>query len=403
MWIQREIESTLKDLAQKRPALVLTGCRQAGKTSLLRHVFPKAQYISLDLPLEAAQAEENSMAFLAKHKTPLILDEVQYAPGILPYLKNSIDRKRNLKGRYLITGSQKFPLMAQVTESLAGRSAVLDCLSLSALEGERAWKKPFEGEMLWKWIWQGGYPELHKEDLKPQRYYADYLVTYLERDVRQLIQVRSLRDFERFLRLAATRTGQLLSLNGMAGDIGVSVNTLKSWLSVLESSNIVYLLEPYYQNLGKRLVKTPKLYFLDTGLAAFLAGFDSQSSLQKSTLAGAFFETHALGQILRYFSNRGERPGLYFYRDHEGNEVDFVIPQGEALHLLECKLTASPKNHKRRPKGFEILHKKLGEKNILTQVILSPLRENISFSNRFYLNSTVELDSVLAQGKHIPH
>lgn len=177
------------------------------------------------------------------------------------------------------------------------------------------------------WIWKGGYPELVAKELPPRRFYADYVATYLERDVRQAVQVRNLRDFDRFLRLCALRTGQQLSMSGQAGDTGVSPNTIRSWLSVLEASNIVMLVEPYYRNLGKRLVKTPKLYFLDTGLACFLCGLDSPETLRGSGLLGPLFETLVFGQIVRLFDNKGEPKGIYFYRDHHGKEVDFVTPR----------------------------------------------------------------------------
>ena len=213
--------------------------------------------------------------------------------------------------------------------------AVAELSSLSLQELEQASGKRAEGEQLLRWILAGGYPEVQATIADPERFFADYLVTYLERDVRQALQVRNLRDFDRFMRLVAGRTGQLLSMNSVASDIGVTPSTVKSWLSVLEASNIILLLEPYYQNLGKRIVKTPKLYFLDTGLACFLAGIHTVEALRQSSLLGALFETLALGQMVRAYTNQGRRPVLYFYRDHEGHEVDFVIPVGEKLKLLE--------------------------------------------------------------------
>ncbi len=269
--------------------------------------------------------------------------------------------------------------MEQISESLAGRCAVLECHSLAAIEYERWSQESLIGDRLWTWIFQVGYPEIHAKNLDPQRFYADYLVTYLERDIRQILQVKNLRDFDRFLRLCALRTGQLLSYHSMAGDIGVSPNTIKSWISVLESSNIIYLLEPYFQNLGKRIVKTPKLYFMDTGLAAFLVGFRNEKDLKGSPLQGAFFETHALGQILRYFSNRGKRPGVYFYRDHYRHEVDFVIAISAALKLIECKL--NPQNP-RKIKGFEEILKLIGPERCFLEISSQPnVVPNISINN----------------------
>jgi len=294
MWISRDIESTLTEVARERPALILTGSRQAGKTSLLQRVFPAYGYVTLDVPRTAELAEESGEQFLRDHLAPLIIDEVQYAPRLLRWLKPAIDGRREETGLYCLTGSQKFSLMQGVTESLAGRVAVLDLHSLSAVELERFSGRTAEGGELLEWIVAGGYPELHARGLPPERFYADYLSTYLERDVRQVLQVRNLRDFDRFLRLAAVRSGQLLSYNAFATDLGVSPNTVKSWLSVLEASNVVCLIEPYYRNLGKRIVKSPKLYFTDTGLACYLAGIRSSRDLRGSGLLGAFFETHAL-------------------------------------------------------------------------------------------------------------
>lgn len=392
MWISREIETTLLKINQERPALILTGARQTGKTSLLQKVFPQYNYVTLDIPLEAAQAEESGEQFLQNHPCPLIIDEVQYAPKLLRYIKAKIDSQRNLNGQFLLTGSQKFELMEKITESLAGRVAILLCYSLSCLEYEKSSGKKIEGNTLWEWIWKGGYPELHAKDLSPQRFFSDYLVTYLERDVRQIVQVKNLRDFDRFLRLCAVRTGQLLSLSSLASDIGVSPLTIKSWLNVLESSNIIYLLEPYYQNLGKRLVKTPKLYFLDTGLASFLAGFKTEKDLQESPLKGAFFETHVLGQILRFYQNRGETPSLYFYRDHFGHEVDFLIPIGNRFKLIECKSQDFPSPE---VGGFKEIEKTIGTDRILIQTLITPARGSRKISANFFINDSVNLENIL--------
>jgi predicted AAA+ superfamily ATPase len=371
MWIEREIEHTLVHLGQQRPVVLLTGARQTGKTSLLKKLFPSYGYVSLDLPRLAEEAEESGSLFLEKYPPPTIIDEIQYAPQLFRYLKHTIDLRRQETGLYFLTGSQKFSLMQGVSESLAGRVAVVELSSLSLQELEQASGKRAEGEQLLRWILAGGYPEVQAQSLDPERFFADYLVTYLERDVRQALQVRNLRDFDRFMRLVAGRTGQLLSMNSVASDIGVTPSTVKSWLSVLEASNIILLLEPYYQNLGKRIVKTPKLYFLDTGLACFLAGIHTVEALRQSSLLGALFETLALGQIVRAYANQGRRPVLYFYRDHEGHEVDFVIPVGEKLKLLECKWAETPTL---QTKGFSEMEKRLGPDRILGKTILTPIR-----------------------------
>ncbi|MCG8557578.1 MAG: ATP-binding protein, partial [Proteobacteria bacterium] len=350
-WITREIRSTLEALSRQKPVLLLTGCRQSGKTSLLERAFSDCGFVSLDLPATAEQADNSGEQFLATHPPPHIIDEVQYAPRLFRYLKHAVDRRRDVPGQYLLTGSQKFPLMAGVSESLAGRVVVLELHPLSLREIETARGDEIDRSQLLQLMFVGGYPELHAKHLEPQRFYSDYIATYLERDVRQALQVRSLRDFDRFLRLCAARSGQLLSMNSLASDVGVSSNTVRSWLSVLEASGIVMLLAPYYRNLGKRLVKTPKLYFLDTGLACSLLGVRRAADLAASALLGPMFETLVLGQIVRWFTNRGLSPNVYFYRDHYGVEVDFVIPVADRLKLIECKWSETPGI----PKGFEQL------------------------------------------------
>ncbi len=371
MWIDREIISLAGRVQLERPAILLTGSRQVGKTSLLEHAFPAYGYVSLDLPAVAEQADSSGSDFLRRYPPPVIIDEVQYAPGLFRYLKAEIEQHQDSHGQFLLTGSQKFTLMEKVTESLAGRVAVIEMFSLSLREIERFTGEPISRDRLCEWMFRGGYPELVAKGLDPRRFYADYVATYLERDVRQALAVRNLRDFDRFLRLCAVRTGQLLSMNSLAADVGVAVNTIKGWLSVLEASGVVMLVEPYYRNLGKRLVKTPKLYFADTGLACFLAGIDSPQTLRASAMLGALFETLALGQLVRHYANRGDPTRIYFYRDHQGNEVDFVIPVGEKLHLFECKWAETPDP---QPRGFVTLAKLLPEGHILSRTLLTPDR-----------------------------
>jgi len=389
MWIAREIAPRLRALARERPVLVLTGPRQTGKTSLLRRLFPRHGYASLDLPLDAAEAADSGEAFLARHPAPLIVDEIQYAPALLRHIKARVDAEHARAGRYVVTGSQKFGLMQGVTESLAGRAAVVTLHSLSLAELERWSGERAEGERLLEWCRAGGYPEVHARGLDPARFFADYVATYLERDVRQALEVRSLRDFERFLRLLALRSGQLLSLASVASDVGVSPNTAKSWLAVLEASNVIFLLEPYYRNLGKRIVKAPKLYFLDTGLLCFLAGLRSARELRASGLLGAIFETLALGQWLRSRANRGLDPDIYYYRDHHGHEVDFVVPAGEKLHLIECKWSASAAQ---LPRGFAEIERLVGAANVLSRTLVTPSRTHRALrGGALRLSSCVEI------------
>ncbi|HPI13406.1 MAG: ATP-binding protein [Spirochaetota bacterium] len=390
MWIERDIERYLREVSGERPACILTGGRQTGKTSLLLRLFPDIQYVSLDIPSLAGEAEESGESFLKRLSPPLIIDEVQYAPGIFRYLKADIDANRKHRRRFLLTGSQKFSLMQGVTESLAGRVSVVELYTLSAGELERWSQTRADPSVLLRWMFAGGYPELHAGSLDPQRYYGDLVATYLERDVRQALQVKNLRDYDRFLRLAAVRTGQLLSMNSFASDLGISPNTVKSWLSVLEASGIVWLLEPYYGNLSKRIVKSPKLYFTDTGLAAYLAGFQSEEDLAQSPLLGAFFETHVLGQMVRKYANRCRRPAIYYFRDHHGHEVDFIVPVGGRLKLYECKWSEDPSAD---VPSFAVIEKAVGAKNIISRSIITPGR-NPRRKGAVLIEDSVEIPSL---------
>lgn len=389
MWIGREIQQCLALLAGQRPAVVLTGSRQSGKTSLLTRVFPQHRYVSLDIPAVAEAAELSGEAFLSQHAPPVIIDEIQYAPALLRHIKADIDRHREQNGRFLLTGSQKFSLMQGVTESLAGRAAVVELHSLSAREIERWSHRAIDRERLLQHLLAGGFPELVAAGLDPSRFYGDYVATYLERDVRSVLQVRNLRDYDRFLRLCATRTGQLLSYSSLAADLGLSPNTVKGWMSVLEASGVVYLLEPYYRNLGKRIVKTPKLYFLDTGLACYLAGLRRVEDLRASALLGPLFETHVLGQILRHAANSGRPADIYFYRDHYGHEVDFLIPRGDRFELVECKWAETPAaSHA----GFDEIVRLVGPGRVLAKTIVTPERGKRRLANDIVVADSVALD-----------
>lgn len=375
MWIARKYQETLKDLFGQFPVVVLTGGRQVGKTSLVRKVFPRASYVSLDIPSRAAQAEQDPEAFLSEHPEPLIIDEVQYAPSLFRNLKVRVDSKKR-PGRFLLTGSQHFLLMQGVSESLAGRCGVLNMYNLSAAE---LGGKFVEDEYLFK----GGYPELYaRPEIDPHFWHAAYLATYLERDVRNILNVGSLRDFDRFLRAVAARTAQSLSYANIARDVGVAPNTAKKWISVLEASGQIVLLEPYYKNLGKRLVKSPKLYLADTGLAAFLMGFDNFTSLAKHPAIGALWETHVVMQVVRHFSSRGKRVPLWFWRTAGGEEVDLLIEQGGRYVAVEAKYAEQPGIGS--CKGIEALERMYGEGSVARGLIASrtdhkhPLTKKVS-------------------------
>jgi hypothetical protein len=320
--------------------LLLTGARQAGKTSLLQHTFPGAAFVSLDLPSAAEQAEQSPGELLAKHDEPFLIDEVQYAPGLFRFLKAMIDRDRHRMGRFLMTGSQKFALMRSVSESLAGRCVVMELETLSAAELRATLGKRMPSAV--EVIWRGGFPELYRNpDIDARVFYSSYVATYLERDVRLSLRISSLRDFERFLRACALRSAQLVNFSDLGRDVGVAASTVRDWLAVLESSNEVVLLEPYFSNLGKRMIKTPKLYLRDTGLLSFLLGIDSPGAMRSSPFMGAIWETFVLNEILRTKAASGSAAGIYFWRDAHGTEVDFVIEQAGRLRLIEAKWAES--------------------------------------------------------------
>ncbi len=345
MWIDRQIAGELRRLASSFPALVLVGPRQVGKTALLERAFGDYAYVPLDLAGHAEMAETRPEEFLRRYPPPVVLDEVQYAPAFFRYLKTAIDARRGENGLFVLSGSQNYLLMQAVTESLAGRAAILPFLGLSGAE----WAAVEELRTAHSWpefLWRGGYPALWAElaaSPSRDRWYQGYLATYLERDVRSLLNVGSLRDFERFLRAAAARTAQTLNMSELGRDVGLATSTVKQWLSVLQASGQVLLLEPYYRSLGKRLAKSPKLYFADTGLAAFLMGFGSADALWRSTSAGPLYENYVVGQWLRWRDWSEPSATLWYWRDQPGNEVDLLIERNGRLHAIECKLAEQPR------------------------------------------------------------
>lgn len=363
MWIERKYSPTVLRMARQFPAVLVTGPRQVGKTSLLKHLYPKYQYVSFDVPSLARQAEETPEEFLSSIQGPVILDEIQYVPSIFRHLKVRIDRNRS-PGRFLLTGSQTFPLMQGVSESLAGRCGIIDLHSLSFDEAKTSHPDFLDGD----YVVRGGFPELYSGSIqKTSDWYASYVATYLERDVRNLKNVGDLRDFERFLRATAIRSGQILSYSELARDIGIAPNTAKQWLSVLVASGQIFMLEPYHRSLGKRLVKSPKLYFVDTGLLCYLVGLDNWQSLNRSPFSGAVWETHVLGQVIRHFHAKGEKPPLWFWRTGAGDEVDLLVEIGGRFIAIECKSTENPSSDDL--KGFRAIQRFYGEKVLIKGVI----------------------------------
>ncbi len=369
MWIKRDISYQIQALSQKKQVILLTGPRQTGKSSLFKRLFPTMKYISLDRPSTAYRAEYSGEEFLKEFSEPVIIDEVQNAPSLFKHIKYIVDQDK--KRRFFLTGSQKFQLMAKVSESLAGRVALLELHSLSNTELNQHFQK--KNTNLIERIFKGGYPEIWAGPFNVDDFFSNYISTYIQKDIRQIINVRSLYDFERFMGLLASHAGQLLNYNNLSSDLGLSAVTIKSWVSVLEASNIIYILKPFYKNLGKRLIKTPKLYFTDSGLLCHLMGFRHVTELKHSNLLGALFENFVLGQMVRTESNKGKKMNLFFYRDQWGLEVDFVQPVGEKFKLYECKWASQPKTNL---KSFAKIESLIGKKKIISKNIFSSAKES---------------------------
>ena len=338
MWIVRDIEPRLRRSAQTRPVVVLTGARQTGKTSTFRRLFPDYEFVTLDLPTEAEQAEKEPQSFLRRHPSPVIIDEVQYAPGLFRYLKVAIDAGRRRNGQFLLTGSQKFTLMKSVSESLAGRADIVELETLSLAEIRRALPETTPESA----IVRGGFPELHANpSIDHVAFYNSYLATYLERDVRTLANVGNLRDFERFLRACALRSANLLNKADLARDVGISPTTANHWLSTLEASGQVVLLEPWFSNRTKSIVKSPKLYLADSGLLCALLNIRSEEALYQAPAAGAIWETFVFAQLRERERRAGNVSSVFFWRDRT-REVDFLVEVGGLLELFEAKWTEVP-------------------------------------------------------------
>ena len=338
MWVHREIEPLLLERAATRPVVVLTGARQTGKTSLVRRLFPDHAFVTLDLPSEAEQAERDPAAFLRRHPPPVILDEVQYAPALFRYLKIAVDRDRERPGAFLLTGSQPLHLMRLVSDSLAGRASVNELEPLTFAEARAAHPALTVEEFLIR----GGFPELYQNlRIDARKFLRSCLLTYLERDLRQFLRVVDLRDHERFLRAAALRSGGLLNRADLARDIGISGSTAAAWLSALEASHQIVLLEPWFSNRTKTLVKQPKLYLRDAGLAAFLCGVHTPDDLDGSPLAGPLWETLVCAELRRSQTNRRGGWNFCFYRDRS-READFLFHRAGTFRLADAKWAEHP-------------------------------------------------------------
>jgi len=334
----RTLAKVVVEASRAFPAVVLTGPRRAGKTTLLKQLFPKATYVLLEDPDLQARARSDPRGLLDDLTPPVVFDEIQNVPELFGYVRTKIDARSRMKGQWLFTGSQEAPLMHGVVESMAGRAAVLQLLPFSLNEVARV-------NLL-----HGGYPEVVTRPAARALWFSSYIQTYLERDVRAITNVRDLATFRRFLALVASRHGQVLNKSDLAAPLGVSIPTIGEWLRVLEITGQVILVPPYFENFGKRLVKSPKIYMGDSGMACHLLGIDSAAELERSPFLGALFEGFVASEILKSQVNRGGRKELYFFRDAEGLEVDFLLPHGQGgLWMVECKAAKTVQPAMARP------------------------------------------------------
>ena len=380
--LDRSLKNVIEDLSQAFPVLLVTGARQIGKTTLLKSCANDTRsYVTLDDLEERALAKNDPNLFMQTHKPPIIIDEIQYAPELFSYIKIHVDETQHV-GDFWLTGSQRFHLMEGITESLAGRVAVVDMLGLSAKEisGHADGSTPFIPTTEWiskardnqsydsnldnifEKIWRGSFPKMITDEGKYRDiFFKSYVQTYIERDVKSILGIGNELSFYKFVRAAAARTGQLLNYSELARDVDIDQKTAKAWLSILAASGLVYLLEPYYNNVTKRIIKTPKMYFLDTGLCAFLTGWDSPKNLSYGAMSGAIFETYVFGEILKSYWHNGKTPNIYFYRDADQREIDFLIEQNGMLYPIEVKKTATPALTATKHFGaLNSLHKEIG-------------------------------------------
>lgn len=336
MIIDRVIEPTLKDLASKYPVVTITGPRQSGKTTLCRKTFPQYEYVSFENPDIRQFATTDPRGFLANYNTGAIFDEIQRVPDLPSYIQGIVDESKE-NGLFILTGSQQFEVMSSITQSLAGRTALLRLLPFSISEVS-VYNISLNNDRL---MLTGFYPRIYDAGLNPTQALGDYFETYVERDLRHLILVKDLSSFERFVRLCAGRCGQLLNLHSLANDAGISHTTAKNWITILEASYVVFLLQPWYRNISKRLVKAPKLYFYDVGLASYLLGIENEMHISRHPLRGNLFENLVVMEALKYRFNRGKRSNLSFYRDSNGNEVDLIFEIGPDIFPVEIKAGAT--------------------------------------------------------------
>jgi predicted AAA+ superfamily ATPase len=338
--IQRLAAPTLIHLAQHYPIVVLTGPRQAGKSTLAKAIFSEKPYVSLEDLDEREYAQTDPRGFLNRYPQGAVIDEVQRCPDLLSYLQTKVDSVKQM-GMFILTGSAQLTLLSAISQSLAGRAAILNLLPFSIQELETGKILPSTLEDV---LFQGSYPPIFDRHLNPTDWYSDYVQTYVERDVRQILRIQDLGSFQRFLKLCAGRSGQLLNLTSLGNDCGISHSTAGEWINILEATYLVFRLQPYYKNFSKRLVKSPKLYFYDTGLLCTLLGIQSSDQLLSHSMRGAIFEGWVISETLKRRLNQHKPSNIYFWRDHKGLEVDLLIEQGETILPIEIKSGATIAN-----------------------------------------------------------
>ena len=338
-YIPRKISEIVLQSSKAFPIVTLTGPRQSGKTTLAKNLFPSHEYVSLENPDQWMRAQDDPIGFLRHGEKPMILDEVQVYPALLSYLQGIVDERKQ-PGQFILTGSAQFQLLERISQSLAGRTALFSLLPLSLEELSHAghtwspekWQTP---------LLKGFYPRLYELEQDNLIFYRSYLQTFVERDVRQMAQVSSLPDFQRFLRLIAGRVGQLSNFSSLAGELGLSQPTIKSWVHILEASFVLFRLSPYFENFGKRVVKSSKIYFYDTGLLCYLLGIETEDQLDRDPLRGSLFENFVVADLIKFRWNRGKEHQLFFYRDNHGLEVDLLFQRAHQLKPIEIKLSAT--------------------------------------------------------------
>ena len=337
--IKRHIEPEFLQLLGEYPIVTILGPRQAGKTTLARQLLPDYAYVNLEHPETRAFAQDDPKAFLAQYSGKVIFDEIQRLPELLSYLQVAVDNQRE-NGRYVLTGSHQLALREAIAQSLAGRTAILHLLPFSIAElvdNDLGFVKAED------YLYQGFLPRIYDQQQRPSTAYANYYQTYVERDVRQLINLKDVAQFQKFMKLVAGRVGQLMDYSSLAGDVGVSATTIKHWLSILEASFILYKLPPYFENFGKRVIKTPKYYFIDTGLLCFLLGIENPQQVARDPLIGQLFENLVIIDVLKNIYNKGKLDNLYFFRDSNGLEADLLLQQGRQLMPIEIKSSSTYK------------------------------------------------------------